>query len=222
MYFKFPTSQIDTTGLATDANQTAMINLLTLLNGYVDQIEGYVDGIETLLGLQATAANQTTIIGHIDGLEGLITTLNGLVATAAKQDTTNGHLTTIEGYLDQLEGYLDGVETLLTTLSANTTFLTVVDLLDTPVLDASLTPIPNGGYLQVVASLAANVKKIRVADTTGGFIGIYNGANALLGVINAGMDGELPLVIPSGTEIKLASLTGANITVGNLAINFLG
>jgi hypothetical protein len=46
----------------------------------------------------ATSAKQTTIIGHIDGIE--------------------TSLTTIEGYIDGLEGYVDGLEAKLDTLAA--------------------------------------------------------------------------------------------------------
>lgn len=44
--------------------------LLTAIDGHVDQIEGYIDGIETLL---------TTIDGHVDGVEGSLTTIAGAI-----------------------------------------------------------------------------------------------------------------------------------------------
>ncbi len=76
----------------------------------------------------STAANQTTLIGHVDGIEGALTTLNGkdfatqttlaailakiiaAPATEAKQDTLNALITTQNSYLDQVEGYVDGLE----------------------------------------------------------------------------------------------------------------
>lgn len=65
----------------------------------------------------ATAANQTTIIGHVDGIEGLLTTIDADTstlaavdfATSAKQDTIIGHV--------------DGIETLIGT--TNTTLGTI-------------------------------------------------------------------------------------------------
>lgn len=58
----------------------------------------------------ATSANQSTIIGHLDGVE---TALAGIDTSV---DALGTLLTTQAGYLDQLEGYLDGVETILTAI----------------------------------------------------------------------------------------------------------
>lgn len=104
--------------------------------------------------------------------------------------------------------------------------LDVVDLLDTPLLDASSTNIPasGGSFLEVVASTAAAVKKLQILDTTGGYIGLYTGASSsevLKLIIGPGSDQTIDVTIASGVRISLRSMSSA-ITVGNLAINFIG
>ncbi len=112
-----------------------------------------VDGTVAVTGV-ATAANQTTIIGHVDGIETLI-------------GTTNSTLTTIDGRVDGLEtlvgttnttlttidGRVDGIEGLLTTIDSDTgTIATeVAGLLTDTELRA--TPVPVSGT--VTANLSA-------------------------------------------------------------------
>jgi hypothetical protein len=106
-------------------------------------------------------------------------------------------------------------------------YLSVVDLLDTPLLDASSTNIPGSAAnsLSVVASLAANVKRIQVLDTTGFWIGVYSGAVAtptLLFVVGPGSDQTIEHSISSGTLISVRSMTAAAITTGEFSMNFMG
>jgi hypothetical protein len=80
------------------------------LAGYVDQMEGYNDGVETLLGTVNT--NLTTLIGHVDGLETLLGTIDGRVdGLEALIGTTNTNLSTLAGYLDGVETLLLGSDT---------------------------------------------------------------------------------------------------------------
>jgi len=246
-YFRFPALTIDTTGLATDANQLTIIGHIDGVEAALTTIDGHIDGIETLLADQATAANQATIIGHIDGLEALITAIDGHIdgietlladqATAANQTTIIGYidaieanLTTIIGHIDTLEaglasiiGHIDGIEGQLTTLLNNTKLLSVVDFMDTPVLDASVTTINGsaGEIVSVVASLAADTRSIKVADTTGEFIGIYDDGT-LVAIVNPGQDSEIPVSIAATSVIGVRSMNAANITVGSLCLQFLG
>lgn len=111
-----------------------------------------------------------------------------------------------------------------------TKYLSVVDQIDTspgPVLDTASTNIQDnaGVFLTLVASLAAAVKKIRVADTTGKFIGVYTGPAAsetLAFIINPGQDNEIEHAIPSGTRISVRHMANTDITEGELAMQFLG
>lgn len=208
--------------------------LATSLNGFVDGLEGFTDGLEAALTtlnandfateakqdsmiteLQSVNTNLGQIEGYTDGLEALATSLNG--------------------YVDELEGYVDGLETLVT--STNTKLdsvitgvdkLAIVDFRDTtPFLDTSVTNIPASGSspLTIIASLAARTYKLRAADTTGQWIGVYSdpaGTPALICILNPGMDGEIEVDIPAATVIGLRNMANAAISTGELMIHFLG
>lgn len=77
--------------------------------------QGYVDGLEALIG--TTNSSLSTIDGRVDGLETLVTSTN------TKLDTVNTNLGTIDGRVDQVEGYVDGLETLIGT--TNTSLSTI-------------------------------------------------------------------------------------------------
>lgn len=98
---------------------TALQNMdtdLTTIIGHVDGIEGAVDGIEALIG--TTNSTLTTIDGRVDGLETLVT-------------STNTKLDTVIGHVDGIEGFVDGIEGILTTMDADTGgILTAVQIMD--------------------------------------------------------------------------------------------
>lgn len=105
--------------------------------------------------------------------------------------------------------------------------LDVVDFLDTPLLDASSTNIPASASspTQFVASLAAAVKKIKVNDTTGKFIGVYTGAalsEVLQAIIGPGEDGFIDVQMAAGDRVSLRNMENSAINVGMLSINFIG
>lgn len=88
------------TGASTSANQTTIIGhvdgiegLLTTIDADTSTIAGAVSGTEMQVDVvtsalpsgASTSANQTTIIGHVDGIEGLLTTIDSdtsVLATA--------------------------------------------------------------------------------------------------------------------------------------------
>lgn len=105
--------------------------------------------------------------------------------------------------------------------------LDIVDFMDTPLLEASSTNIPAsaGTPVTVVSSLASDVKAIQFQDTTGEYIGIYSdpsGSPVLEAIINPGSDTVIRLELASGTEIGLRNMKNSAITVGDLALQFLG
>lgn len=81
-----------------DADVLAKLDEILLA---VDQLEGYIDGVESLL---------STLNTYVDGLEGFTDGLEGLATLL------NGYVDQLEGFVDQLEGYLDTVETKLQSL----------------------------------------------------------------------------------------------------------
>lgn len=103
--------------------------------------------------------------------------------------------------------------------------INVVDLLDTPVIDATTIAGSAGAFLQVVASTAAAVKAVHLGDTSGSYLGLYTGAAAsevLKLVINPGSDSLVPIQIAAGTRVAIRSMEAAAPVSGNLCINFLG
>lgn len=106
--------------------------------------------------------------------------------------------------------------------------LDVIDFIDTtPVLDTSSTNITASGSnpVQVVATLAAAVKRIRVNDTTGEFIGVYTGAalsEVLQCIIGPGLDGDIDVQMSAGERVSLRNMANSAISTGKLCIQFYG
>jgi len=108
--------------------------------------------------------------------------------------------------------------------------LAIVDFIDTsvgPVIETSTDAIPASGGtpLTIVSSLAADVSKIRVADTTGLFIGLYSdpsGTPVLEAIINPGLDDYIEISLSSGEELGLRAIENTAISVGQVCLQFLG
>ena len=168
----------------------------------------------------ATEAKQDDIISELQGIAAID------YATEAKQDTTNTKLDTIIAIDFATEAKQDDIITELQGLAGNTN-LDVVDQIDTtPLLDCSLTNIPasSGNPQQVVASLAAAVKKIVTVEDIGEYIGLYTGvalSETLKCVLPLG-GGEIEVDIPIATRISLRAMKNTAISSSYIAINFLG
>lgn len=99
---------------------------------------------------------------------------------------------------------------------------------DAPViLDASVTPIPGSGSspLQVVADSGfKSAVAIDYLDTTGDYIGVYQGAigqEKLSCIIGNGLTSRAWAVFPAHSRISLRSLTASSITNGKLTCSFM-
>ena len=113
------------TGAASETTLAAVLAavdgveaLLTSIGNNTDGLEGFVDGIEALIGatnslLTAIGNNTDQLEGYSDGIEGLLTQIRD------NADTVETLLTNIGNNTDQLEGFVDGVETLLTSIRDN-------------------------------------------------------------------------------------------------------
>jgi hypothetical protein len=224
------------------------------LNGALANLESYTDGIEGLLTTidadtgtiagavsgsemqvdvvtsalpsgASTSANQTTIIGHLDGVEGLLTTIDADTGNIASDTAA------IKTAVEILDNAISGSEMqvdVVTMPAVTVNGFDVVDFIDTtPVLDTSGTNIPasSSNPVAVVASLAANVKKLKVNDTTGYYIGVYTGAalsEVLQCIIGPGEDGTIDVAMSSGERVSLRAMANTAISVGELAIQFIG
>jgi len=154
-------------------------------------------------------------------------------ATSANQTTTNTSLSSLDGKLGTLgqKNMAGSAPVVLASdqaaIPVTTVYLDVIDLLDTPVMDTSSVAITasSGTPVQVVASLAANAKKLKINDTTGEFIGVYTGAalsEVLQCVIGPGEDGTIELQISSTERVSVRNMANSAISVGNLCIQFIG
>lgn len=111
---------------ATEEKQDAAQTRLNLLGteatlvevrDKIEQLKGFTDGLEALLGTtnantDATRAAVVVLQGYADTLEALLGTSN------ANTEATRAAIATLQGLVDQLEGYTDGLEGALTTLNA--------------------------------------------------------------------------------------------------------
>lgn len=103
-------------------------------------------------GGDASAANQTTIIGHVDGIETLLTSIAGYVdGLEALIGTSNTTLATIGGYLDTVETLIAATNTALGTIDGR------VDGLETLIGTTNTTLTTIGGYLDTVETLLSGV-----------------------------------------------------------------
>jgi hypothetical protein len=146
---------VTVTGVSTAAKQPALgtagtpsadvitvqgVTSMTALKVDGSAVTQPVSGTVAVTGV-ATAANQTTLIGHVDGLETLV-------------GTTNTTLTTIDGRVD-------GVEALLTTIDADTGnlagILTAVQIIDNIVAGSE-------AQVDIVAALPAGTNNIGDVD----------------------------------------------------------
>ena len=197
------------------AGQVQRVKLAYSADGVATHVQADADGVLVNLGANndvtvagtvsvtgvATAANQTTVIGHLDGVEGLLTTIDA--------DT---------GSLPGIATSVDGIEALLGTIDADTgTIATeVAGLLTDTELRAS--PVPVSGTVAVTGvATAANQTTV---------IGHLDGVEALLGTIDADTGGILTAVqlidnAISGSEMQVdvvAALPAGTNNIGDVDI----
>jgi hypothetical protein len=188
-------------GQKTSANSAPVVLsseqevILTAISGYLNTLASTVGGTEVQVDLVSigTAATEATLAS-----------VNNKLPTTLGQQNSAGSLSVV----------------LASDQSKLNTALSVVDFLDAGLLDASVTNIPTTG-VTVVASLAANVKKIQIIEDIGEFMSLRNGAGTVLAYLPLG-GGEVEVSIASGTELKLYSEKGSAIASSKIAMNLLG
>lgn len=203
-------------GASTLAEQQSQTTLL----GTIDTDTGSMASSLTSIAAEdfATETTLALIETAVDGIEALLTTIDADTGTIA---------TEVAGLLTDAELRATPVP-VSGTVTAAPTYLDVIDFLDTnPVLDTSGTNIPASASnpLELVATLAADVKFIKVNDTTGEFIGVYTGAalsEVLQCIIGPGQDDQTPVLMTSGQRVSVRNMANSAISVGSLCIQFIG
>lgn len=224
---------------ATDQTSLAIESQLQTANASLTSIAAEDFATETTLQsvdaeLQSANATLTSLDSKDFATETTLQSIDGKdFATETTLQVVAGKDFATETTLQSLDGKDFATETTLQSIASDIadikalSALTVVDFMDTPVLNAANTTINGsaGAFVEVVAALAADVKKIRVADTTGAFIGVYTGApsaETLAFIVNPGQSNECELAIASGERVSVRAMAASDITEGELCIQFLG
>lgn len=197
------TSSALPTGAATSVNQTNKSQFTRITDGTDDAL--------------VTATGELNVLATAQpGIDIGDVTINNAAGVAAVNVQDGGNILSIDDAGGSLT--VDGTVSIISTLD-------VVDFLDAPFFDATTIAGSGGGFTTSVASLAANVKKVQVFDTSGSFIGVYTGAAAsetLKFVFGPGSNEEIDAVIASGTRISFRSLETTAPVAGNITMNFIG
>lgn len=183
----------------TDASITGTVSMMEVAANTLQPIQGTVaDGLLVNLGANndvtvsgvATAANQTTMIGHVDGIEGLLTTIDadtgniatevaGLLTdtelratpvpvsgtvTANLSATDNAVLDAIEADTTTIAGAVSGTEMQVDVLTMPTVTVTATNL-DVQSGGADLATSTQAGAIQTSVELIDDTVKVLGTDT---------------------------------------------------------
>lgn len=199
--------------LSTDATGNLRTNLVTALPAGTNNI-GDVDVLSIVPGTAATNLGKAEDAAHTSGDV-------GVMALAVRQDATAA--SAADGDYTPLQTNANGELKVAATVSQ--AYLSVVDFLDVPYFDATTINGAAGAFVEGVASLAAQVRKVQVFDTSGAFIGVYTGAAAaetLAFVFGPGSNETIEINIAAATRISFRSLEAAAPSAGNITMNFIG
>jgi hypothetical protein len=200
------TADLDT-GAGTDTR--AVVGLAGTASGGAQLIPGSsTDGLLVNLGSNndvtvsgvATAANQTTVIGHLDGVEGLLTTIDG--------DTSN---------LSVVGGGTEAAAIRVTVANNSTGVLSVDDNGSTLSIDDGGAAITVDGTVTAELSAVDNAVLDNIDADLTTIIGHVDGVEALLTTIDA--DTSNLSVVGSGTEAAAIRVTVATDSTGVLSVD---
>lgn len=175
----------------------------TNLSSYVDNLEVYVDGVESTLTniynrLPASTwfTNISSYLdgleGYVDGLEGSLTSINNKLPASTWFTNISNYLDGLEAYVDGLESYVDGLEnslsqvnTKLTNLNSSIDNQGIINSLDDlyTLLDGdldSLKTYQNGIFTYLDNNLKPSVDSISTnLVTVQNLLGYWNGSRSV-------------------------------------------
>jgi hypothetical protein len=193
------------------------------------QVDVVTSALPTNASTLTEQQSQTTLLGTIDTDTGSMA--SSLTSIAAEDFATETTLAAVKTAVEIIDNAISGSEMqvdIVTMPNVTLNQLDVVDFIDTtPVLDTSSTNIPGSASnpVEIVASLAANVKKLKINDTTGFYIGVYTGAalsEVLQCIVGPGEDGTIDVSMSSAERVSLRAMAATAISSGELSIQFLG
>ena len=142
----------------------------------------------------ATATNQSTIIGHIDGVESSLTAITGYVdGIEGKQDTMIGHMDGVEGLLTTIDSDTDAIKT---STAAMVVDLAAIEVINTNA-EVHLGNIDTGvdvleaccGSNKVNVNISSgNITGFSTASNQSTIIGHLDGVEGLIGSTNSKID----------------------------------
>lgn len=101
-----------------------------------------------------------------------------------------------------------------------------LDYVDSGRLDYSISNVSNAAWVQVIASTAADAKKITLFDA-GGFameLGVGAPASEVRKILipPGGLNGMIEVQIPAGSRVSVRGITAQVVNAGELDINLMG
>lgn len=225
--FVYPPISVSTAGGATEAT---LLQVEANTADTVTELQASNVSLTSMdLALAQTNINTSSTVSELQTANGTLVSISN-DSTASAQSLAN-----IESAVPSLatETTLGAVGTYTlntqnyTQITSQNTDFSVTDQMDTPLLDASVTPIPASGsaHLLVVNSLFNDTNCVVSVDDIGEFIGLYRKVGAgpitLVCVLPLG-GGQINVRLNAGQKIYLRNMKNADITSGSIAINFLG
>jgi hypothetical protein len=182
-------------GGATEAKQDAAIAILTDIEantataslGLTDD-ELRASPVPVSVSGVATAANQTTIIGHVDGIEAAVDGIEALLGT------TNSSLATIDGRVDTLESLIGTTNSTLTTIDGR------VDGVEASLssIDTKLTQLgKSGGREYETVAASQSDQALGATGATGDYL------EGLLCVVATALTSQVQIKDGSGSAITV-------------------
>lgn len=205
-------ASIDTTGLATDATDTNTGNIVTRLgevqasptaNTVLDRLKT----IGTNTTGAATSAKQDTVIGHLDGVEGLLTTIDG--------DTGN-----ISTKIDTLAGAVSGTEMQVDVLTMPSVAVTNAGLTELAAAVNASSQVDVNIAAGNITGFATSAKQ----DTLQTAVDAIKTAVEILDNTVSGSETQVDVVaaLPAGNnnigDVDIASIAAGDNNIGNVDV----